>query len=285
MGARENFNLGAAFQRRREPAIIEPADAEGEVDMPARFMWYELMATDAAAAKAFYTAVVGWSAEEMQQESGAYTIFATNKGGVGGMVQLSPGEQGGGSVWVGYVGVDDVDAYAARLKAAGGAVHHGPADIPGIGRFAMVADPQGAAFTLFKGNQPEGPPTGEAGEPGYVGWHELMAADGAAAFDFYAGLFGWEKTSVVDMGPMGAYQLWTDGRGGDAGGMMTRPAGTPGPAWRYYVQVDAIDAAVTRTKAAGGAITNGPHQVPGGAWIVQGIDPQGAAFSLTSAVK
>ena len=174
-------------------------------------------------------------------------------------------------------------APSARSSAAGGAKRHGAIDVPGTLRFSGVADPQGAPFVVYTGLQPGGPPRGEAGEAGYGGWHELMATDGAAAFDFYAGLFGWTKTGVFDMGPMGAYQLWTDGRGYDAGGMMTRPDSAS--EWRFYFRVDGIDAAIERLEAAGGALANGPFQVPTGDWVLQATDPQGASFHLMSRAR
>ena len=115
-------------------------------------------------------------------------------------------------------------------------------------------------------------------------WRELMAGDMPAAFDFYAAQFGWTKTVGHDMGPMGVYQLFNDGSGaGDTGGMMTKPAQMPAPGWNYYFTVDSVSAAVERLKAGGGTVINGPMQVPGDAWIVQAIDPQGAMFALTSA--
>jgi uncharacterized protein len=254
--------------------------------MPGRFMWYELMTTDPKAAGEFYRQVVGWKTSEMGDAENPYTLFHVgDANGMAGMLKLSDQVQAGGArpVWMGYVGVDDVDAYAERLTKAGGTVHQPPGDIPGIGRFSVVADPGGAAFVLFKGSSPEGPPTGAPGEAGYAGWHELMAGDSAREFDFYAGLFGWEKTQVYNMGgDMGGYILWTDGRGVDAGGMMTKPPFIPVSMWNYYFRVDSVDAAVDRIKSAGGAVTNGPMEVPNGDWIVQGTDPQGAAFSLLS---
>jgi hypothetical protein len=247
------------------------------------FRWYELQTTDAAAAEAFYCSVVGWGAQHLGPQPEGYTIFDTARGGVAGMMTLGRGE--GPTRWVGYIAVDDVDAMVEKVKAAGGNVRQPPIDVPGMLRFSGLADPQGAPFVVFKGTSPEGPPTGEPDETGYVGWHELLADDGAKAFDFYASLFGWRATEVFDMGPMGPYQLWAVGAGPDFGGMMTRPAGAPGPAWNYYFQVDSIEAAIGRIKAAGGAVTNGPHQVPRENWIVQGADPQGVAFSLVSTAK
>jgi predicted enzyme related to lactoylglutathione lyase len=83
----------------------------------------------------------------------------------------------------------------------------------------------------------------------------------------------------MDMGAMGTYQIFSaDGQ--MIGGMFTKPPAVPAPFWLYYFVVDAIDAAIERVKAGGGQILNGPMEVPGGDWIIQGRDPQGAMFAL-----
>ena len=148
------------------------------------FVWYELMTTDAAASAAFYEGVLGMSGADSGMADMKYTIVSAGGAPVGGIMDI-PAEamnMGARPTWMGYVGVADVDAYAAKVKAAGGAVHHAPQDIPGVGRFAVVADPQGAAFMLFKGSSDEAPPNAAPGTPGHVGWHELHAGDGPAAF-------------------------------------------------------------------------------------------------------
>src|SRR3954464_12155051 len=119
----------------------------------ANFVWHELMTTDADAAEAFYRDVVGWRTQDAGMPGMRYTILSVGEAGVGGIMTLPPDACAAGARpgWIGYVGVDDVDAYAQRVKAAGGTVHKPPADIPGVGRFAVVADPQGANFVLFKG--------------------------------------------------------------------------------------------------------------------------------------
>ena len=246
------------------------------------FAWYELMTPDTTAAAAFYSAVVGWTPRDSGQPGMDYTLFLAGDTGVAGMMTLPPGADR--PAWLGYVSVDDVDAYAARLTKAGGAIHRPATDIPGVIRFAVVADPQGAVFAIYTPLMEGAAPPLVPDKPGYAAWRELMAADGAKAFDFYSGLFGWTKADAVDMGPMGVYQLFADG-GQAVGGMMTKPADIPAPFWTYYFQVDGIEAAAARLKAAGGAVINGPHQVPGGTWIVQATDPQGAMFALTSGNK
>jgi uncharacterized protein len=247
----------------------------------AQFGWYGLLTPDPAGAEAFYVSVVGWSAMNLGPQTNGYVLFCTSKGAIAGMTRLAQRE--GPARWTGYVAVDDVDGCAARITAAGGKVLHTPVNVPGVLRFTEAADPQGARFIIHKPFGTEPPRRGGRDEPGYVGWHELLAADGATAFDFYQTVFGWTRTGAFDLGPMGTYQLWTDGRGVDVGGVLTAPSPGARPSWSYYLQVDAVDAAVERIRAGGGAIEdNGARQVPTGAWIAHAIDPQGAAFAVIS---
>jgi len=250
---------------------------------PAQFVWYELMTTDAKAAESFYRKVVGWNVQDASQGDMKYTALLAGEAPVAGLMTLPKEacDAGARPGWLGYVGVDDVDAYAGRVTKAGGKIHVPPTDIPNVGRFAMVADPQGVTFNLFKPSADMSRPAADPAKPGIVGWHELLAVDGDKAFDFYAGLFGWTKAEAIDMGAMGRYQLFAAG-GAPIGGMMTKPAGVPAPFWTYYFQVDGIGAAMERLKAGGGTVINGPMEVPGGSWIVQGLDPQNAMFSLVS---
>jgi len=251
--------------------------------MPNNFVWYELMTSDAKAAQDFYAKVVGWKPQAANQPTMDYTLLLAGESPIAGLMTLPKEacDAGARPGWVGYVGVDDVDAYAGRVTKAGGAVHVPATDIPNIGRFAMVADPQGAAFNLFKPLSDMPPPPADPATPGMIGWHELLAANGEKAFAFYADLFGWTKDEALDMGAMGRYQLFAAG-GSAIGGMMTKPAAVPAPFWNYYFRVDAIGAALDRLKKEGGQVINGPMEVPGDDWIVQGIDPQGAMFSLVS---
>lgn len=248
--------------------------------MHGTFVWYELMTTDAKAAEAFYTAVVGWSAKDAGMPGMSYTLLSAGEAQVAGMMTLPPEvcAAGGQPGWIGHIGVSDVDDYTRRVQQKGGKVHREPSDIPGIGRFSVVADPQGAPYMMFKGAgempEPAAPMT-----PGHIGWRELHAADGAKAFDFYSGLYGWQKRDAVDMGPMGTYQTFAAGSGDAMGGMMTDTQG-PAPYWLYYFSVPSITAATARIKDHGGQILHGPMEVPGGDWVVNGKDPQGVLFAL-----
>ena len=150
-----------------------------------------------------------------------------------------------------------------------------------MGRFAVVADPQGAAFVLFRGSSERPPERLPQGTQGTVGWNELHAGEREAAFAFYADLFGWREAEAFDMGPAGTYQLFAAGDG-PVGGMMTKRESVPAPFWLYYFTVDAIDAASVRVTGAGGRVLEGPHPVPGGSWILRCRDPQGAMFALVA---
>jgi uncharacterized protein len=243
------------------------------------FVWYELMTNDVAAAKSFYGDVVGWSTQDMPMPDMTYTVVQVGEIGVGGMMPLPKDAAAGMQpCWLGYIYAADVDGSVAELQRLGGMLHHAPTDIPEVGRFAVVADPQGAIFYLFTPGQPGRREPSLT--PGHTGWHELHTNDWPGAFDFYSTLFGWLKADSVDMGPLGTYQLFTiDGRA--QGGMMNSPAAVTHRFWLYYFIVDDIDAAAARITRSGGKIMMGPHQVPGGGWIIQATDPQGAWFALT----
>jgi predicted enzyme related to lactoylglutathione lyase len=248
---------------------------------PAPFVWYELMTSDAPAAEAFYRSVCGWTTADAGMPGQPYTLLSAGPTMVGGLMAL-PDDARAMGAQAGLGGLHR-GARCRRLrravKAAGGAIHRPPEDIPTVGRFAVVADPHGAAFVLFKGTSDEAPAPAAPGTPGHVGWHELHAGNGPAAFDFYAALFGWTLDSEMDMGPAGTYKMFATG-GEAVGGIMTKMPEMPVPAWVYYVNVDAIDAAVARVTAGGGTVINGPMEVPGGQWIINGVDPQGAMFAL-----
>lgn len=252
--------------------------------MQGRFFWYDVMTTDTAAAAEFYREAVGWQTQDSGTPGYDYTLFTVDGRGVAGLMPIPEDARKAGvpPCWMGYIAVDDVDATAVRLEREGGKVHRPPADVPGVIRFCVVSDPQGAGFLIAKGLVKDAPPDLPVGTPGTVGWHELYATDLENAFAFYAGMFGWTKTDAVDMGAMGTYQLFATGGGMAVGGMMTKPPGVPVPAWTYYFNVAAIDSAAERVSGAGGNILNGPVQVPGGQWIVQCMDPFGAAFALVA---
>jgi predicted enzyme related to lactoylglutathione lyase len=250
-------------------------------DSHGRFIWYELMTPDTAGAKTFYSTVVGWTCNDMAMPGMTYTVVGPGVG-MGGIMEMTPEAKSMGAPpnWTGYVAVDDADAAADKAKALGGSVVVPPQDIPTIGRFAVITDPHGAVIAIMTPAPTDDPrPRAERGTPGHTSWRELYAGDLEADFAFYVAMFGWKKDSDMDMGPMGAYRLFSN-QDGAMGGMMRKPENVPAPAWLYYFQVGDIDEAAGRVTGAGGRILMGPMEVPNGEWVVQGQDPQGAMFAL-----
>jgi predicted enzyme related to lactoylglutathione lyase len=245
-----------------------------------RFVWYELATTDMEAAKAFYADVVGWGTQDASTPGMAYTLFTAGEASVSGLMGLSEDARKLGlrPSWLGYVGVNDVDAAADRIKQLGGAVHVPPTDIPNISRFSVAVDPQMATIALFKWLNPGQEQPAEPDAPGRVGWHELLAADWEQAWAFYGDLFGWQKERV-EVGGAGPYQPFSAG-GQMIGGMFTKHRTIPVPFWLYYFNTGDIDATAQRVKAGGGRILEGPIESPGGSWILRCADPQGAVFAL-----
>jgi predicted enzyme related to lactoylglutathione lyase len=242
-------------------------------------IWYELMTTDADSAQEFYADVVGWSiAPSGMEGTGDYRILTAPDGqGVGGMMMApegAPMKPG----WFCYIGVPDVDDTAKKIKSLGGSVLMGAQDIPGVGRFAMVTDPQGMVFYIMRGASEQESQAFHVTAPGHCGWHELVTSDHKAALAYYGEMFDWENNETMPMGEMGDY-CFIDHAGQRIGAMMTAGAG-----WTtrstYYFNVSSIEAAVPRITGGGGTVTMGPHEVPGGMHIVMASDPQGAAFAL-----
>jgi predicted enzyme related to lactoylglutathione lyase len=257
------------------------------------FIWYELMTSDPDGAAAFYGDVVGWkiAAHSDPQAGGIdYRMIVRDDGGnAGGVLGLSPEMREGGArpCWLGYFYTPDVDVAVAAIVADGGKVQMPAMDLP-VGRIAMVTDPGGVPFYVMNPIPPADAPKDAASDvydrwtPQRVSWNELYAPDVDAAKAFYAKHFGFEYNDSMSMGDMGSY--WFIDHGGETiGAMMTKPPFVPAGGWNFYIRVPSIEAAVPKVTSGGGKVTHGPMEVPGGDWIINGIDPQGAPFSLVGA--
>ncbi|HET7816270.1 MAG TPA: VOC family protein [Sphingomicrobium sp.] len=260
-----------------------PAPASDDRRNPhGSFIWYELLTTDAQGAKAFYEAVVpGWQVGPAAAEHQGYREINISGGGhAGGMMELNDEMLAGGAkpIWLGYVGVDDVDFSVAEITRKGGQLHLPAFDIPNVGRIAMVTDPQGNAFYVMRGSIEAASNAFSPASAGHVAWNELSTTDPAAARGFYGELFGWTSDEFMPMGEFGEYRFFAHAGTtiGAVCGVM--PGGTPG--WRYYIRVASIGAAAEAVTANGGSVAMGPHEVPGGDHIIIGVDPQGAEFAL-----
>ena len=108
--------------------------------MRSHFIWFELLTSNPTAA-AFYSALIGWTVSDANQEGMDYRIVSKDGVGVGGLLALPPGALASGMqpCWLGYISVADVDKSVASIRTAGGAEHMPAMDVPNVGRLAMVA--------------------------------------------------------------------------------------------------------------------------------------------------
>lgn len=254
-------------------------------------IWYELMTKDPAAAKAFYDKVIGWSIADKSDYPGMdYRMIDTaSKGGggdfVGGVLPLTQEMCDGGAfpTWLFYLGVDDVDAAAARIKDRGGAVHMEPFDVPDVGRMAMVADPQGNPFYIMRGASDGDSTAWSPMGMGKCSWNELSTTDQTGGNAFYADVFGWtypDKMVIPEEMGGGEY-VFVDVAGQMIGATMSahpeQPAG-----WQFYFRAPDIQDAAAKVKAAGGTVLQEPMEVPGGDMIIVASDPEGVRFGVVA---
>ena len=252
-----------------------------QTDFQGQFVWHELLCSDSSAASAFYTRVLPWTAQPFSPGS-PYLVFKSASGKpVAGAMSLSDEARamGTGPHWCSYIGVADVDASVAQAVRLGARILRPAADMPAVGRAAVLADPEGARFGVFRPLAGSG--GSAAGEPGFA-WCELAARSRETALAFYQQLFGWELRAPIDMG--GGFQYQSFGLGGvDLGGAYTIRADRPmPPAWCPYAAVSSADETAGKVVAAGGQLAHGPVSVPGGGRIVQFFDLQHAMFAVHS---
>jgi uncharacterized protein len=236
-----------------------------------RFVWHEQISPDPAAAKRFYTQLLGWELEGFKPGEFDYDMIKVGDQMHGG---FAAAEGDSPPHWLGHVHVEDVDDTVLRAEAAGGKVVTGPMDMAEVGRFALIADPQGGLISAFK---PEGdtPPA-----EGVFLWEELATDDVEGAKRFYTEVFGW-KTEDMDMGEAGTYTLLKRNGDPDAGGITAKPAGAPGGAsWYPYLATDDVDAGVSKAKELGATVILEPVEMPTVGRFAILIDPTGAAFGL-----
>jgi uncharacterized protein len=239
-------------------------------------VWYDLLTRDSDAAWAFYGGLFGWSRNQTDRPAGPYTMIRLHDRNLGGIVPLKPGDSFP-SHWVGYVSVTDIEACCRAASDAGGRVPIPPTDIPGIGRFAVILDPQGAAISPFQwetsssSSRPEG--------TGTFCWTELLTPDTRGAGEFYRRVFGWE----VRPGRPGAFgPYWIFRSDGPAvAGMVQRPADTEYPTrWLPYVRVEGLTGIAARAGQRGGGVLLPVTPITDEGHFAILTDPSGAVFGV-----
>jgi len=209
-----------------------------------RFTWHEVMTSDAVAATAFYTALFGWTVQEVDMgPAGKYRLFLKGTKGVGGAMTAPPGVP---SHWLVYVGTEDTDATARKVVELGGKILQPPTSVPDTVRFAIAMDPQGAAFGVVQNisSRPDEGPGDGPPLPGTFCWDELHTKDMGAAATYYGALFGW--TGKTSEGAM-PYWHWAHA-GTEIGGMMTLMMPNVPPNWLPYIAMSDVDGATAKVK-------------------------------------
>jgi len=253
--------------------------------MAGQFTWLDLMTNDPNGALPFYKQALGWETETWggdTQGMPPYTMWKADGENFGGTAPHSEDakKMGAPPMWLGYVGTDDIDASISKARAAGAKVYVDKTPIPDTGWFAVLADPQGATFAMYQ-RQADRPITGD-GSLKVLSWTELATTDVEAACDFYGKVFNWHKTDSMDMGEgRGIYQM-VGNAGKSLGGIMPKSAQLPVASWFFYFRVDDCKKRHDAATKAGAKTMYGPMEVPGGDIAAMMMDPQGAAFGITS---
>lgn len=237
-----------------------------------RVVWHELMSTDVEKAKSFYTELLGWEINVWKPGEFDYSMIHQNEQDHGGFFQLE--ESGAPSHWIAHVQVEDVDEAIARAEKLGGKVHTGPIDVPEVGRFAAIGDPQGGVISAYT------PETQGPQAEGTFLWDEFMTDDVEGARRFYTEVFGW-TTKDMDMGENGIYTIFQRGGEAQTAGLMAKPPGVEAPPhWVTYLATDDVDATVEKATKLGGMTYASPFDVPTIGRIAVLADPTGAVFGL-----
>jgi uncharacterized protein len=239
---------------------------------PGTFCWADLGTTEGAAAKAFYTGLLGWEAEDLGAgEDGVYTMFRRGGRDVAALYEMGAEERGQlPPHWSSYVSVTDVEAVAARARELGALVVAEPFDVMDSGRMAVVRDPGGAHLHLWQPGRHIG--AGRVNEPGCMVWNELATPDVARAAAFYRDLLGWQAEQD-------ATGYATIRAGGALNGGIRPPQDGEPTHWLVYFTAESMDDTLKTIKDAGGAVITGPMPTPVGR-VAAVSDPQGAAFAL-----
>jgi len=240
---------------------------------PGTFSWADLGTTDADAAKAFYTALFGWRAEDMPVPgSGPYTMLRVGADAVAALYGVQEGRP---AAWLAYVTVADADATAARAKELGATLISEPFDVMTAGRMAVIQDPQGAVLAIWQPGESIGAQL--VNDPGSMTWNDLATPDMDASANFYSALFGWRIDPIPEAG--GQYSSI---RNGDRtnGGLRPLQPGEPTPWWSVYFTVADLDAALTHADELGATTILPPREVTPGNRFATLRDPQGASFNL-----
>lgn len=266
------------------PALVlaarKPTTAEAvRPTIPGKFVWHDLLTTDAPAVEKFYGGLLGWTFEAQAGRQNPYKVARLAGVPVGGIVDVSARKaEVPASVWLSYVSVPDVDKAVAEVKDRSGKVLREPAEVGVYGRAAVVVDPQGALFGLAriaKGDPPDEPPV----PVGAFLWMEYVAEDVPGALAFYGGVFGYTPEKVDGASANVEYHA-LKASGAPRAGLYERPWKELRSNWLPYVRVADAAAAAKKAEELGGRVVLAPKPEVRNGTLAIVTDPSGAAVAL-----
>jgi uncharacterized protein len=246
---------------------------------PAAIAWDELHTKDRDKAEAFYNTLFGWTSTPVEM-SPDYTYHLLNRADNGetfaGSHQQGPDEADQPSFWLVSLNSADVDKATAKASELGATVVMEPMDIPGTGRFSLLMDPQGAAFSILTYSDDGTPPDRGEG-PGCIVWHELVTSDPQASTNFYSAIFDF-KAEVRELGELSATVFEQNGE--MFANVLPKPSPEAPDAWVFYVEVrDAQETADLAVKS-GGTVIVPPMPLPPIGTVAWLADSTGAVFGI-----
>jgi predicted enzyme related to lactoylglutathione lyase len=268
--------LPAVAQKFELPPLVEPANAEHHVG---KVIWVDLVTPDLAAAKQFYSGLLGWTFRDIHAGKTDYAVAFLDGRPLGGLHQrpLPSGEQRR-PAWLAFIAVRDVDAAKRTVLEHGGKVVSEPRSYPQRGRQAIFADPEGAVFAVLASSS--GDPSDVGAAPGEWIWSSLLAQDPDKDAAFYQALCGYDVFDVPSDDGLDHLILSTEDYARASVNALPSHSSRRHPHWLNFVRVvDAVDAAA-KVVALGGRVLVEPHVDRHGGKVSVVADPMGAPVGL-----
>lgn len=246
------------------------------VSIPGSFPWFDLITDDLTTSRVFYGAVFGWTFRSVEWGESGYTVISLNGHDIGGML-VPAGPRPVAARWLPLISVADTAAAARLAQRKGGKVLVAPADVPGRGTHAVLADPQGAVIGVLHSSSGD-PPDAPVADGDFF-WVDLFTTDPAKAAAFYSELAGYHtRESATELRRVDRLTLSSAGYA--RAGVEPLPQPQLRPGWLPYVQVDNVDATLSRATHAGGRIVLAPSAGLLNGQLAIIADPRGALLGI-----
>jgi uncharacterized protein len=242
---------------------------------PGKFNWFDHLSRDPAQAQGFYRSLFGWTTHAISVGTERYELIHNGGEAIAGLRTVPAGLRSG---WNGFISVPDVDASFEAALAAGATSLWPPTDFGNVGRSATIADPAGAALSLWRGSEDDRPDL-ERSAVGDWCWSELLTQDVARCLAFYEHVFGY-RSEAMQLPGGGAYHILKSADGKARGGITKAAHAHAKPLWMPYVRVENADAIAARVAPLGGKLTAPATEIARVGRFGALLDPLGAELGF-----